>query len=158
MVIRGARPQDEQALADLDRSTWAPDNSVVPRPVRGPHFYDRFNLPEHFLVAEEGGRLLGFVRLVQPVLQPSGAHVRQIQGLGVDHAARRRGVAAALLAEACALARRQGARKVTLRVLSVNTAARRLYEKGGFHVEGVLREEFFIEGRYVDDVLMARAV
>ena len=34
-------------------------------------------------------------------------------------------------------------------------AARRLYESCGFTAEGVLREEFFLGGRYVDDVLMA---
>ncbi|MDX6743724.1 GNAT family N-acetyltransferase [Actinocorallia sp. A-T 12471] len=160
LVIRKARPADEAALADLDRRTWAPDNSAVPRPAAGPHFFDRFHLPDHFLVAEltgpEGNRVVGFLRLVQPVLQQSAAHVRQIQGLGVDHAVRGRGVGAALLAEACAEARRQGARKITLRVLSSNTAARRLYERAGFHVEGVLREEFRVEGVYVDDILMAR--
>ncbi|GAB2849786.1 GNAT family N-acetyltransferase [Actinocorallia aurea] len=156
MVIRKARPQDERALADLDRRTWAPDNSVVPRPPAGPHFFDRFHLPDHFLVAEREGALIGFLRLVQPVLQPTAAHVRQIQGLGVDHAARGQGVGLALLDAACAEARRQGARRLTLRVLSGNTAARRLYERAGFHIEGILREEFLIDGGYVDDVLMAR--
>jgi RimJ/RimL family protein N-acetyltransferase len=41
-------------------------------------------------------------------------------------------------------------------VLGPNTTARALYEGAGFVVEGVLREEFHLDGRYVDDVLMAR--
>jgi RimJ/RimL family protein N-acetyltransferase len=58
--------------------------------------------------------------------------------------------------EACIeQARDRGARKLSLRVLGGNTAARRLYESCGFAVEGVLREEFFLAGRYDDDVLMA---
>ena len=60
------------------------------------------------------------------------------------------------LAEACIeQARSRGARKLSLRVLGGNVAARRLYESCGFTVEGVLCEEFFLGGRYVDDVLMA---
>ncbi len=51
-------------------------------------------------------------------------------------------------------ARRRGARSVTLRVLEPNVRARRLYEACGFVVEGVLREEFWLQGRYVDDLLM----
>ncbi|MCD0451337.1 GNAT family N-acetyltransferase [Actinocorallia sp. API 0066] len=158
VVIRKARPQDERVLADLDRRTWSGESSAGPRPGVGPHFFDRFHLPEHFLVAELGGRVVGYLRLVQPVLVASAAHVRQIQGLGVDHDVRRTGVGLALVEAACAEARRQGARRVTLRVLSVNTGARRLYAKAGFHIEGILREEFYIDGRYVDDVLMARSV
>ena len=50
----------------------------------------------------------------------------------------------------------RGARKLTLRVLASNAIARALYESCGFEVEGILREEFLLEGRYVDDVLMAR--
>jgi RimJ/RimL family protein N-acetyltransferase len=50
----------------------------------------------------------------------------------------------------------RGARKLTLRVLSSNAIARALYESCGFEVEGILRETFLLEGRYVDDVLMAR--
>ncbi|WP_106397739.1 GNAT family N-acetyltransferase [Actinocorallia populi] len=154
--IRRALPRDEKALAELDWLTWAPDNSVMPRPTRNGYFYDRFHLPEHFLVAELDDRVVGYLRLVQPVLQPSAAHVRQIQGLAVDPEARGRGIGGLLLEGAVAEARRQGARKLTLRVLAGNTAARRLYESLGFTVEGVLKDEFLIEGRLVDDVLMAR--
>ncbi|MEO3786466.1 GNAT family N-acetyltransferase [Actinocorallia sp. B10E7] len=154
--IRRALPRDERAVSELAWLTWAPDNSVIPRPARGGPSYDRFHLPEHFLLAELDDRVVGYLRLVQPVLQPSGAHVRQIQGLGVDPGARGLGIGRLLLEAAVAEAGRQGARKLTLRVLAGNTPARRLYEQLGFAVEGVLREEFLIEGLPVDDVLMAR--
>jgi len=52
-------------------------------------------------------------------------------------------------------AHRRGATKLTLRVLAPNTGARRLYEACGFVVEGVLVGEFLLDGRPVDDVLMA---
>ena len=41
-------------------------------------------------------------------------------------------------------------------MLSTNQAAIRLYERHGFAREGTLLEEFLINGRYVDDVLMAK--
>ena len=53
-------------------------------------------------------------------------------------------------------ARSRGGRKLSLRVLSTNPTAIGLYESEGFVVEGVLRGEFVLEGREVDDVLMAR--
>ena len=40
-------------------------------------------------------------------------------------------------------------------MLGHNDAALRLYESAGFVVEGVQRGEFFLDGEYVDDVLMA---
>ncbi|MYX40122.1 GNAT family N-acetyltransferase, partial [Streptomyces sp. SID89] len=64
----------------------------------------------------------------------------------------------ALLRAAREEARRQGARRITLRVLGHNTPARRLYESEGYAVEGVLPGEFLLEGAYVDDVLMGRLV
>jgi RimJ/RimL family protein N-acetyltransferase len=46
---------------------------------------------------------------------------------------------------------------MTLRVFAPNARARRLYERLGFEVEGVLRGEFRVaDGTLVDDVLMAR--
>jgi RimJ/RimL family protein N-acetyltransferase len=54
--------------------------------------------------------------------------------------------------------------RLTLRVLSVNSAARALYERHGYQTEGVLRGEFRLpvgsgsEVVLVDDVLMAKAI
>ena len=60
-----------------------------------------------------------------------------------------------LVAAAIEEARRRGARRLTLHVLATNHGARALYADCGFAVEGVRRGEFLLEGRYVDDVLMA---
>ena len=40
-------------------------------------------------------------------------------------------------------------------MLSHNADARALYAAAGFEIEGVLRGYFRLDGRYVDDVLMA---
>ncbi|QDY80830.1 GNAT family N-acetyltransferase [Streptomyces qinzhouensis] len=160
--VRPARAEDAAALGALDRATWSTLHAVSPEPVP-PYdpFFDSTHRPEHYLVAEETGDggpdgPLGYIRLVPPTPLPCNRHVRQIQGLAVAAAARGRGVGRALLRASYDEARRQGAVRLTLRVLGHNAPARALYESEGFAVEGVLRDEFHLGGAYVDDVLMAR--
>ncbi|MFJ3668308.1 GNAT family N-acetyltransferase [Streptomyces sp. NPDC090106] len=159
MLIRHATPDDETALGLLDRATWSTLHAVQPRPQAPyePFFNERFGPREH-LVAEAGGEVVGYVRLGYATPLACNMHVRQIQGLAVAPAARGTGVARALLRAVQDEARRRGARRITLRVLGHNTPARRLYESEGFVVEGVLPEEFFLDGAYVDDVLMGRTL
>jgi ribosomal protein S18 acetylase RimI-like enzyme len=78
-----------------------------------------------------------------------------VAGIAVSPERRRGGVGRALVDAAAAEAQARGARRLTLRVLGPNEGARRLYESAGFVVEGVQREEFLLDGAYVDDVLMA---
>ncbi|GGS95929.1 GNAT family N-acetyltransferase [Streptomyces chromofuscus] len=155
--IRHARYADEEALGRLDRRCWSVLHSVQPRPgpPYEPFFNDRFGPLDH-LVADLAGEVVGYIRLGFPTSLVSNAHVRQIQGLAVSEEARGAGVGRALLRAVQDEARRQGARRVTLRVLGHNTPARELYESEGFVVEGVLPEEFLLDGEYVDDVLMGR--
>ncbi len=160
LVIRRATPDDGPALTQVDLATWtylaAP---VAPPDDPGSHsFFGERTSPEEVLVAEVDGAVVGYVKIRPVTPLPSHAHVLQIQGLGVHPAAQGRGVGGALLEAAAEEARRRGARKLSLRVLGWNTGARRLYEKHGFAVEGLLADEFFLEGQYVDDVLMARRV
>lgn len=165
--IRPVRPAvlaDEAALGELDRSTWSTLHAVMPRPQPpyAPFFNDRHK-PEDFLVAEAENAagevsLAGYLRLVPPTPLSCNAHVRQIQGLAVADWARGRGVARTLLRAAFEAARGDGANRMTLRVLGHNAPARALYESEGFVVEGVLPGEFFLGGRYVDDVMMGRSL
>jgi GNAT superfamily N-acetyltransferase len=157
--IRAALPDDEEELSHLDRVTWSPLHAVMPRPQPPypPFFTDR-HAPEDHLVAELNRRIVGYVRLGFPTPLACNAHVRQIQGLAVADEARGRGVGRALIRAAIEETRRRGARRLTLRVLGHNTPARKLYESEGFEVEGVLPEEFLLDGAYVDDVFMGRGL
>ncbi|MFE0253397.1 GNAT family N-acetyltransferase [Streptomyces sp. NPDC059010] len=155
--IRIALPDDEEELSLLDRRTWSPLHAVHPQP-RPPYppFFDERHAPGDHLVAELDRRIVGYVRLGFPTPLACNTHVRQIQGLAVADEARGHGVGRALIRAAVAESRRRGARRLTLRVLGHNTPARKLYEAEGFVVEGVLPEEFFLDGAYVDDVIMGR--
>lgn len=156
--VRVAEAADAAALGALDRRCWSTLHSVQPRPAP-PYrpFFDARRLPEHCLVAELGSLgPVGYARVERSTPLACHAHVRQIQGLLVDERARRRGVGRALLAAACEHARRQGAERITLRVLGHNAAARALYAAEGFAVEGVLPGEYLLDGGYADDVLMGR--
>lgn len=157
--IRTALLDDEEELALLDRMTWSPLHAVVPEPQPPyPPFFHEGHAPEDHLVAELDRRVVGYVRLAFPTPLACNTHVRQIQGFAVADEARGRGVGRALIRAAVDEARRQGARRLTLRVLGHNTPARQLYESEGFVVEGILPEEFLLGGKYVDDVLMGRAL
>ncbi|KGK85998.1 GNAT family protein [Clostridium sp. HMP27] len=45
--------------------------------------------------------------------------------------------------------------KIRLSTFSFNERARKCYEKCGFKVEGVLKDEIFKEGKYYDEIIMA---
>ena len=156
--VRPALLSDDPALVRLERATWSTLHAVRPPREENEDFFSERWGPDAFLVAEADGRVAGFVGVVPPTPLASNAHVRQIQGLAVDTWARGRGVGLELVLAAVVEARRQGAVRVTLRVLGHNTPARRLYEAAGFTVEGVLRGEFLLDGVYVDDVCMGRRV
>lgn len=160
VAVRVARPKDEAGLARLDAAAWTPASgfpSVIER-VNDPFFtfFTDDSPPGAHLVAELDGRLAGYIRVKPVTPLRENAHVLGIVGLAVAPGSRRRGVASALLAAADQHARARGARKLSLRVLSSNETAMRLYERHGFQREGTLRDEFCIGGLFVDDVVMAK--
>ena len=156
--VRPAQPGDDAALLAVDAETWGPHSSPVAPPAPGerPTFFTTERPPEGFLVAVLEGVVVGFVALHAVPPTPSHDHVLRIDGLGVLPSAQGRGAGRALVEAAVDRARSAGAAKVTLAVLGSNGSARRLYERCGFEVEGVLRGEYRLSGVEVDDVLMAR--
>jgi ribosomal protein S18 acetylase RimI-like enzyme len=156
VTIRVATADDDAALARLDQLTWSWRSSPAPAPPPGTRFFDPRGRPDDVLVADAGGGVVGYVHLGPATPVPSNRHVLMVRGLAVDPARRGAGIGRALVDAAVRVARARGARRLTLRVLGPNGAARALYDAAGFVVEGVLRQEFLLDGHYVDDVLMAR--
>jgi len=142
----------------IDRSTWTTTSSPSPPPAQGAPFFGTRTRPHDVLVATVDGTIAGYISIRPPTELPASSHVQHVTGLAVDPELQGRGLGEALLEAAAAEAVRRGARRLTLRVLAPNAPARRLYERCGFVVEGVLRGEFRLDGEDVDDVLMARTL
>ena len=154
--VREARPEDERALAKLDRATWTTLTSPAPKPAEpDARFFNEKVDIRNVLVAELDGEVAGYVKFDHPYPLEASKHVLHVSGLAVDPAFQRRGAGLALLDAVEVEARSRGLRRITLRVLAHNKAAVKLYEKAGYGVEGVMRGEFFLDGKYVDDMLMA---
>lgn len=156
--VRPASESDGADLARIDLATWTSATSPAPPPAdaRLYLFFDERTAPGDILTAEADGVVAGYVKLRRPTPLPSHAHVLEIGGLAVDPARQHEGVGRQLVEAAVRESSSRKARKLALRVLESNTVARRLYDRCGFVIEGVLRAEFLLDGRYVDDVLMAR--
>jgi ribosomal protein S18 acetylase RimI-like enzyme len=155
-LVRGARVDDGEALQHLDAATCTSDVSPAPPPDPGGDFFGDGVRPADVLVAESDGEVVGYVRLAPRYDRlPAGRHVHQIRGLAVSPHSQGNGIGRQLVLEAAEVARRRGARRLTLNVLATNHVAQRLYERCGFVVEGVHRDEFYLCGRYVDDLALA---
>ena len=152
---------DEDALTRIEQETSSLEVSPTVFPPR--RFFKNAR-PEEVLVALLDEEVAGFVCLRPATPWASNAHVLMIAGLAVAPSAQRKGVASVLLEAAEAYASERRIERLTLRVLSVNTAARALYEGYGYETEGELRGEFRLPlgpgGAMVqvDDVLMAKTI
>ena len=123
-VIRRAAPDDATALADLFwqvRTEAVPHIPMIPRPRESVEPFVRDVLLGEFevLVAEEGGRLVGFLALMPPDVL---SHLY----LAAEHTGR--GLGGALLE----LARRRFPEGLQLWAFQSNLGALRFYERHGF--------------------------
>jgi ribosomal protein S18 acetylase RimI-like enzyme len=153
--------RDEAALTRIEQETWLPH--VSPSAYQSRPFFENAR-PEEVLVAVLDADVAGYLCLRPPTPLESNAHVLMVTGLGVAPSARRKGVAGELLEAAETYAAERKIERLTLRVLSVNTAARALYQRHGYQTEGELRGEFRLPVGpggsvvLVDDVLMAKTI
>jgi ribosomal protein S18 acetylase RimI-like enzyme len=160
VTIRRAVAADDADLLALDLTAWDASSGFpsLAAADRRERFFSERGGPEDHLVAEREGELVGYVRLKARYPLVEGAGVFAVHGLAVSPSARRRGVGSALLDAVAAEVRRRGGRKISLNVFATNTTAQRLYERHGYVVEGRQTAEFLIEGRYVDDLILAKFV
>jgi len=97
------------------------------------------------------------------VLEPFGPYTRAFDHVGtlgtyVDLHLRRQGIAKALFAATFTAARQKGYEKIFTFVRADNPAALAAYRSQGFDVIGSARRQLKIDGRYVDEVLIERAL
>ena len=114
------------------------------------------NLP--YLVAEYGGEVLGYA-YAAPYRSRSAYRFSVENSVYVKHDAPRRGIGRALLSELIARCQELGLRQMIAVIGdSNNRASIGLHAALGFHPVGMLRDVGFKHGRWVDSVLMQRAL
>lgn len=95
------------------------------------------------LVAEADGKAVGFTQLFPSFSSVGAARIWILNDLYVDAAARRMGVARALLQAAADFARADGARRLELETDHGNDSAQALYRRLGWELyDGTLRFRF----------------
>ena len=107
-----------------------------------------------YLVAAHEGTLLGWLELHR--LPPKRLSHVAVLTLAVAAPYRQQGIAGQLLARAYPWAREVGVAKLQLSVRSRNRAARALYEREGFGLEGCERRQVYDGGVFEDNLLMAK--
>lgn len=161
VTIRPARPDDAAGLVQLGSSVGREDGAWLLtsegwRSVAEERRYLRaLRRYAHaaVFVAEDGDDIVGRLSLARDN-HPSSQHVADL-GLMVAASHRRRGIGRALLEQAVSWARDTGVRKLELHVFPWNEPAIRLYETFGFEREGLRRDHYRRNGKYVDAILMA---
>ena len=145
-VVGKAQPGDAAALALLDKL-------VNPSPWTENQFADACAAmadgAHSALVVRDDETLLGFV-VYSRVLDEASIH-----NIAVHPTAQGGGLGQALLSTALAEAGRGGARSCYLEVRASNAAARRLYDKLGFQLDGVRRNYYSTAVGREDALLMS---
>lgn len=154
LVIRPSEIKDARELIVLDNMIWTEDTTPGPLMWRSREDYLLHAPPGSQLVALQEGELCGYVGFGCPSGMESNRHVCEVN-IAVHPRYQRLGIGRQLIEAIKVHARNHGIRKLRLRVLSSNLPALAFYSKCGFQEEGRLREEFYLGGRYVDEVFMS---
>lgn len=109
-----------------------------------------------WLAIGPGGHIAGHIDL-RARLEKAAAH-RALLGMGVHRDFRKRGLGAALIGAATDWASLEAVDWIDLEVLSVNRAARALYQRAGFVQVGELDDMFRIDGQALGYTFMSRKV
>ena len=75
---------------------------------------------------------------------------------GVRKSYRRKGIGRELFHQLEVWARENQVTRLELTVMCTNSIAKHLYEKNGFMVEGVKRNSMCVNGKYIDELYMAK--
>jgi ribosomal protein S18 acetylase RimI-like enzyme len=154
--LRGARPGDEAAIAEVHVRSWQaayrgliPDDyldalSIEDRTEVWRRIIDESTEPGNgCIVVEEGGRVVGFAHLCPGRDEGADPGTGELTTIYLLNEHRHRGLGRALLERAIAQLSEAGFDVATLWVLGTNLAAQRFYEAAGWVADGATRVNDF---------------
>jgi phosphinothricin acetyltransferase len=155
LLIRRLTAADWPAVAAIYAEGIATRNATFELDVPSWEAWDALHLPELRLVAEEGGRVLGWAALSGVSERCCYAGVAE-NSIYVAAEARGRGVGAALLGELVERAEQAGIWTIQTGIFPENEASVALHRRCGFRVVGVRERLGQLDGVWRDVVLLER--
>ena len=159
LQIRRLEPADaalfrEIRLEGLRNNPEAFGNTFEAESARSLSLFSERLRDSDMLGAFEGSEIVGIAGLLVGK-GPKETHKGMLVGMYVRQEARNRGVGRRLVEAVIAIARRR-VELIQLAVVSDNESARRLYDRLGFVEYGIERKSLKQDGRYYDEILMAK--
>jgi hypothetical protein len=106
------------------------------------------------VLCELENQIVGYVTVEESMWKLS-QHAGEL-GIAVLPQFRGVGIGSALLDSALMVASNKGFRKVNLSVFSTNKSAMKLYKRFGFKKVGEKKKQFYLNGRYIDEIIMEK--
>lgn len=153
ILIRQSKKADLAELVNLNEVTSNHLNTPASIERQSAEEYAEQRPPGSEFVAIINDKVAGYIGYHTPTNLTSNNHVLEIH-IGVHPDFQRKGVGSELLTYIFLWAKKNGYRKISIRVLASNISAIPFYLSNGFLEQGRLKEEFLIEGKFVDDILM----
>jgi L-amino acid N-acyltransferase YncA len=153
--IEPLRPHDWPAVRAIYEAGIATGDATFETAAPAWEAWDAAHLPEHRLLAREGGRVLAWAALAPVSDRCAYAGVAE-DSIYVAPQAQGRGVGRALLAALIASAERAGIWTVQTGIFPENQASVRLHQACGFRVVGVRERLGRLHGRWRDVLLLER--
>ncbi|SMD30404.1 hypothetical protein SAMN02745355_0284 [Picrophilus oshimae DSM 9789] len=154
-IIREANPRDARQIIDCMQSVMDEKIYLVGEyyllTERGEQ--ERLKNPDELtLVCEINNKIVGVLTL-QRGFYKKNRHTANL-GIAIMSGYRGIGIGTRMIRQALEWAMDHGIEKVNLEVFSSNKNAISLYKHLGFEIEGIRKNQFIINGSYVDDILM----
>ncbi|TLS38924.1 GNAT family N-acetyltransferase [Pseudalkalibacillus caeni] len=151
--VRPSKSEDAPQLLALDHLAWNHFTAPSETKWTSPEEYLEKSPPGTQLVAAVEKTVFGYVSVRNPTPLKSNSHVGELT-IAVHPSYQGLGVGKALMEEVEKRAYEEGKSKLSLRVLATNPFAAAFYKSLGYEEQGRLENEFYIDGEYVDDLLM----
>ena len=108
------------------------------------------------VLCEVEKQIVGYATVEEPIWELS-SHAGEL-GIAVLPQFRGVGIGSALLDSALEVALQKGFKKVNLSVFSTNKTAMNLYKKFGFKKVGKKKKQFYLHGKYIDEIIMEKFI
>lgn len=153
IFIRELKESDLQELMNIDNIVFNNSNTPALTHWQSIEDYSKHYTRGSQFVAVIDDKVAGYIGYTNPTGLKSNSHVIEIY-IAVHPGSQKKGVGRELLNYITTWGKQSGYKKVSLRVLSTNETAIPFYTSNGFMEQGRLIDEFLLDGKLVDDILM----